>query len=71
MFAHEEQEQNHCQAGNIGLALDVTLQWLKEKTGLCHIDIEIGLAALFFFVHLCNGGNGRYGSHLFALLEDL
>ena len=32
IFTREEQAQNHCQIGNIGLALDVIAQWLAEKS---------------------------------------
>ena len=32
VFTREEQAQNHCQIGNIGLALDVMDKWLEEKT---------------------------------------
>ncbi len=32
VFTREEQAQNHCQIGNIGLALDVMAEWLEEKT---------------------------------------
>jgi alpha-beta hydrolase superfamily lysophospholipase len=32
MFTKEEQAQNHCQIGNMGLALDVIIKWLEEKT---------------------------------------
>jgi alpha-beta hydrolase superfamily lysophospholipase len=31
VFTKEEQAQNHCQLGNIGLALDVMRDWVKEK----------------------------------------
>ena len=31
IFTREDQAQNHCQVGNIGLALDVMLRWLEEK----------------------------------------
>jgi len=31
VFTKEEQAQNHCQIGNIGLALDVMLKWIEEK----------------------------------------
>jgi pimeloyl-ACP methyl ester carboxylesterase len=31
IFTKEEQAQNHCQMGNIGLALDVMGKWLKDK----------------------------------------
>jgi len=29
-FMKEEQAQNHCQVGNIGLSLDVMVRWLEE-----------------------------------------
>ena len=32
VFTKEEQAQNHCQIGNIGLALDVMVKWLEEKS---------------------------------------
>lgn len=32
IFTKEEQGQNHCQVGNIGLALDVMLKWIGEKS---------------------------------------
>jgi alpha-beta hydrolase superfamily lysophospholipase len=32
IFTKEEQAQNHCQMGNIGLALDVMDKWLKDKS---------------------------------------
>lgn len=32
IFTAEEHAQNHCQMGNIKLALDVILQWVDEKT---------------------------------------
>jgi pimeloyl-ACP methyl ester carboxylesterase len=32
IFTRKEQGQNHCQVGNIGLALDVMLKWIDEKT---------------------------------------
>ena len=31
IFTREEQGQNHCQVGNIGLALNVMSDWIKEK----------------------------------------
>jgi hypothetical protein len=31
IFTREEQGQNHCQVGNIGLALKVMSEWIKEK----------------------------------------
>jgi pimeloyl-ACP methyl ester carboxylesterase len=30
IFTREEQAQNHCQVGNIGLALDVMLEWIQK-----------------------------------------
>lgn len=33
IFTKEEQAQNHCQMGNIGLALDVMVKWIDEKAG--------------------------------------
>ncbi|MFC1970765.1 alpha/beta hydrolase family protein [Chloroflexota bacterium] len=32
VFTKEEQAQNHCQMGNIGLALDVMRKWIEQKT---------------------------------------
>lgn len=32
IFTREEQGQNHCQIGNMGLALDVMLKWIEEKS---------------------------------------
>jgi len=32
IFTREDQAQNHCQIGNIGLALDVMLKWIEEKS---------------------------------------
>jgi pimeloyl-ACP methyl ester carboxylesterase len=32
IFTREEQGQNHCQVGNIGLALEVMLKWIEEKS---------------------------------------
>jgi pimeloyl-ACP methyl ester carboxylesterase len=34
IFTREDQAQNHCQLGNIGLALDVMEKWIEEKTGV-------------------------------------
>jgi len=34
IFTKEDLAQNHCQIGNIGLALDVMEKWIKEKTGM-------------------------------------
>jgi hypothetical protein len=34
IFTREEQGQNHCQVGNIGLSLDVMLKWIEEKKPL-------------------------------------
>ena len=31
IFTRQEQAQNHCQIGNIGLALDVMSKWIAEK----------------------------------------
>jgi len=31
IFTREEHAQNHCQIGNIGLALDVMVNWIDEK----------------------------------------
>ncbi|MFC1642293.1 alpha/beta fold hydrolase [Myxococcota bacterium] len=31
VFTEREQAQNHCQIGNVGLALDTVIQWIKEK----------------------------------------
>jgi pimeloyl-ACP methyl ester carboxylesterase len=32
VFTKEEQAQNHCQIGNVGLALDVMVKWIEEKS---------------------------------------
>jgi len=32
VFTEEEHGQNHCQIGNIGLALDVMMKWITEKS---------------------------------------
>jgi len=32
VFTREEQAQNHCQIGNVGLALDVMVKWIEDKT---------------------------------------
>lgn len=32
VLTKEEQAQNHCQTGNIGLALEVIIRWLNEKS---------------------------------------
>jgi len=32
IFTEKNQAQNHCQIGNVGLALDVMLKWLAEKS---------------------------------------
>ena len=32
IFTREEQAHNHCQIGNIGLALDTMLKWITEKS---------------------------------------
>jgi pimeloyl-ACP methyl ester carboxylesterase len=32
VFTREEQAQNHCQIGNVGLALDVIIKWIEEKS---------------------------------------
>ena len=32
VFTKEEQAQNHCQIGNIGLALDVMAKWIENKS---------------------------------------
>jgi len=34
VFTTEEHAQNHCQVGNLKLALDVILQWVNEKTNI-------------------------------------
>jgi len=31
VFTKEEHAQNHCQTGNIGLALDIMFKWIEEK----------------------------------------
>jgi len=32
IFTEEDQAQNHCQVGNLGLALDLMENWIQEKT---------------------------------------
>lgn len=32
IFTREEQAQNHCQMGNLGLALDVMKEWIEQKS---------------------------------------
>ena len=32
VFTREEQAQNHCQIGNVGLALDAMVKWIAEKS---------------------------------------
>jgi hypothetical protein len=32
IFTKEEHAQNHCQIGNIKLALDTMLKWIEEKS---------------------------------------
>jgi hypothetical protein len=32
VFTQEENAQNHCQIGNIGLVLDVMVKWIDEKS---------------------------------------
>ena len=32
IFTKEENAQNHCQIGNIGLALDVMVDWIDKKS---------------------------------------
>lgn len=32
IFTKEEQAQNHCQIGNIGLALNVMNKWIEERS---------------------------------------
>jgi hypothetical protein len=32
VFTKEDNAQNHCQIGNIGLALKVMGEWIEEKT---------------------------------------
>ncbi len=34
VFRKEDHAQNHCQIGNIGLALDTMVQWIEEKGGV-------------------------------------
>ena len=33
VFKKESHAQNHCQIGNIGLALDTMIEWIEEKSG--------------------------------------
>ena len=32
VFTKQEQAHNHCQIGNTGLALDVMVKWIEEKS---------------------------------------
>jgi hypothetical protein len=32
IFTRKEHAQNHCQIGNVGLALGVMVQWIEEKS---------------------------------------
>ena len=32
VFTKEENAQNHCQIGNLGLAMDTMLEWIKENS---------------------------------------
>jgi hypothetical protein len=32
LFTREEQAQNHCQIGNIGLSIAVIIDWISERT---------------------------------------
>jgi hypothetical protein len=32
IFTKEEHAQNHCQIGNVGLALDYISKWIEEKS---------------------------------------
>ncbi|GAG11749.1 unnamed protein product [marine sediment metagenome] len=32
VFTKEEHAQNHCQIGNVGLALDVMVKWIEKKS---------------------------------------
>lgn len=32
VFTRKDQAQNHCQIGNIGLALDVMVKWIEDKS---------------------------------------
>jgi hypothetical protein len=34
IFIKEDQAQNHCQIGNIGLALDVMRKWIEQKSAI-------------------------------------
>lgn len=33
VFTKEDYAQNHCQIGNVGLALKVMVEWVRENTG--------------------------------------
>jgi hypothetical protein len=33
LFTAAEHAQNHCQVGNVGLALQTVVRWLDERTG--------------------------------------
>jgi hypothetical protein len=32
VFTREDQAQNHCMIGNIGLAVDVMVKWIESKS---------------------------------------
>lgn len=32
VFTKEDHAQNHCQIGNVGLALDVMVKWIEDKS---------------------------------------
>ena len=32
VFTKEENAQNHCQIGNLGMAMDAMLKWIEEKS---------------------------------------
>jgi len=32
VFTKEENAQNHCQIGNLGLAMDAMLKWIEENS---------------------------------------
>ena len=44
IFTKEKPAQNHCQVGNIRLALDTMVQWIEEKS-VHKMNIEISLVA--------------------------
>jgi len=39
LFTREEQAQNHCQIGNVGLSLRVMIDWISERTESVKSDV--------------------------------